>query len=309
MATDLQRSNESSYGNACVMFFDYPSGGTKGEATDILLQTDDTLFGKLALFANETLNYLSRSLQPQPKLAHCELAMVSQNEKKTHFATYIGSTASWVPTDDFYATARARAVPIVVDKKSETPKFDTCSTLRLACLDEEGAPYSIAMYLSGIRTTNFLAPLFSSSLKSPVHCSGLVVRVLKNAFPCWSKSTFKSHSATYSPSKVYNELTRSICFDGENQMIWSTEHDANDDVARAISTLLYGSSAEVAAMSWSEYEMTLESLANAVVAALSRNPLDTNCKECVVAQRNYARGLVRVSLVIESRNNDIRSFI
>ena len=235
--------------------------------------------------------------------------MVSRNESRTHFATYIGSTASWVPTDDFYATTRARAVPIVVDKKSDTPKFDTCSTLRLACLDEEGAPYSIFMYLSGTRATSFFAPLFSSSLKSPVHCSGLVVRVLKNAFPCWSKKTFKDRSATYSPSKVYNELTRNICFDGEDQMISRTEHYANEDVAKAIHTLLYGSSAEVTAMSWSEYGMTLESLANSVVSALRRNPFDTNCKECVLAQRNYARGLVRVSLVIESRNNDIQSFI
>jgi len=130
--------------------------------------------------------------QGPPGLIHTELLIVD-GDNLQHFATYIGSTASFRPHDEYYTcetAGRWRAVPLDVDL---TNLIDMCH-------QSSGAKYSVLRYACAVRPFRWVGHLLPSQLKSPGHCANLTARIVH------TQSALPRNTNNYAPVSLYNAL-------------------------------------------------------------------------------------------------------
>lgn len=153
------------------------------------------------------LDRLVRLVQPSPKVAHVELAVVDGHallgRSEAHMATYIMDSAAWRASDEFYTNRRWLALPLVVPVAA--------MTMRTLMGSEEGAPYSLAQYVAALPYMEWVASAWHSTrMRSSAHCATLSTRILstilRHSHGLHTGRGIDGAPATYSPSKLYRTL-------------------------------------------------------------------------------------------------------
>ncbi len=147
-----------------------------------------------------------RTFQPNPTMTHVEQLVPpvpADEADRTQFATYNGRIAGWqsdrVDGFHFYLNYKAnlwRAVPVFAP--------NAATAVRAECDLEQGVPYSMSTYLTGVGPFRWLARFLPDKRRTPAHCATLTVRVLKNALG--KKHAPTRPSPSYGPAILYQEL-------------------------------------------------------------------------------------------------------
>jgi hypothetical protein len=127
---------------------------------------------------------------------HCELLVASQHRC---FATYMKSSGRWWPSSTRQSAAyylmqngaRWRAVPVSANGEQVVEAANRC----------DGAPYSLAKYVTSLRFLRSFAWRWSDAPRASAHCAVLTARVLKLAGCALAEA-----SAWYAPGTLYAAL-------------------------------------------------------------------------------------------------------
>jgi hypothetical protein len=228
-------------------------------------------------FRERFLDMLVRNFQPAPVLMHVELFVPPRGpEDKTQFATYVGRHAGWASLETdagFYIGGRNswRAFPVRVEE-----------AVRVACEQEQGAPYSLLRYITSSHPFRVLAPLLAAYHKAPAHCATLSARVLKGAGVALPRT-----AAWYSPSTLWLELSRPSRVEEMRLFMEGMRPAAESEASLAcVEKLVRGSDAAVEALSDEE--------CLAAVQAMQLHVLAEGDEVARAAhERQLARGLLR----------------
>lgn len=145
-----------------------------------------------------TANWLSKRFQPEPKMLHCELALINLDCEVVHHATYIGQCASWQVRDrEYYGKHGWRALVVPASRPEQVDAIGN------ACSQCSGAPYSLTRYLASTSIGSFFARWLPDNPDSPAHCGGLAARILYMAL---GESIIDKPPPRYSPSLLYTRL-------------------------------------------------------------------------------------------------------
>lgn len=144
--------------------------------------------------AETLLDKVVRYVQKMPKVAHVELVVLDKDSltknAKAHMATYIGDSANWRSTDDFYLKRQWRAIPVLVSQEYN---------VRHICNNEVGTPYSIGQYFANMPPLSWMPRIWQSQKQQkPVHCAALTARIFCRA------NIIQAEPALQTPSSLYN---------------------------------------------------------------------------------------------------------
>lgn len=246
------------------------------------------------------LDQLVRLVQPSPKVAHVELAVVDGHallgRSEAHMATYIMDTAGWRPSDEFYTNRRWLALPIMVPAAAVT--------MRSLMNSEDGAPYSLAQYVAALPYMQWVAGAWHSSrMRSSAHCATLSTRILstilRHSHGLHAGRGLDGAPATYSPSKLYRTLLGLL---GADMHARASTHPraSRPDLHRTsrIVTALRKSDDELRALPETDArELLIDACrdvwmsSHGAMHGLKETPVDTTALE---HQRNLARLLLRL---------------
>lgn len=230
-------------------------------------------------FGERFLDMLVRNFQPSPVFVHVELFVPPRNsDDQTQFATYVGRKAGWGSSGDdasFYVGGRNswRAFPVKAENAAHLA--------RLACEQEEGAPYSLLRYVTSTHPFRTLAPFLAASPKSPAHCATLSARVLKAAGVALPRT-----AAWYSPSTLWLELSRPSRMEQMRLSSPLLSLSGSEASLAHVETLLRGSDAAVGAMTDAECRAAVQTMQFLVLSEEDETAR-------VVHERQLARGLLR----------------
>jgi len=150
-----------------------------------------------------TLNKLISAItywgQVDPHLLHVELVLVSPHGDFFNFATYLGDHARWREGNDpYYLEGEWRALPIDASQ--------AVAALASECDRSVGTPYSVMRYIFASPVLGWLSAQLRDRAGDPAHCASLTARLLHHAFGAHGKKLMPQHSASYSPSGLYNAI-------------------------------------------------------------------------------------------------------
>lgn len=245
-----------------------------------------------------------KRFSPTPVLAHCELVappIPNSSGGRVHFATYLGrGGADWQnmrSKEDgisFYLIengSRWRALPVFGPNAAEA--------VRGAAENNLHAPYSISMYATSAKPFRFLSSMWGDKPGHMGHCAVITARVLKEA---GIGDGLDHNSAWYSPSSLYNDLSRSVAAplaDGERRGLTSVTPGACHDT---IDTLLH------APVSYTTVRTMGDAACIDAVRALTLKVCATaeagEPVEARIAQKQLATALLRWVLLREDRDVD-----